>query len=61
MDRAVPAPRTPGLWDLPGPETYLHAVAAEGGLRLDEHLTELLERPPMTQVLASAPAYQANV
>ena len=33
------------------PETYLHAVATQDGLRLDEHLTELLERPPMAQVL----------
>jgi len=33
-------------------------------LRLDEHLTELVERPPMTQVLparAEFPAYQANM
>ena len=54
LDNAVPSPRAPGLWDLPGPvgpETYLHAVATQDGLRLDEHLTELLERPPMTQVL----------
>ena len=54
LEYAVPGPRTPGLWDLPGPagpETYLHAVATQDGLRLDEHLTELLERPPMAQVL----------
>jgi len=38
---------TPALWDVRQPETYLHAVASEGGLRLDEHLNELLERPPM--------------
>jgi glucosyl-3-phosphoglycerate synthase len=59
---AVPAPRAPGLWDLPGPvapETYLHAVATPHGLRLDEHLTELLERPPMAQ--QEIPAYQANM
>ncbi len=37
------------LWGLPGPETYLHAVATPDGVRLDEHLTELLERPPMTR------------
>jgi glucosyl-3-phosphoglycerate synthase len=67
LDNAVPAPRTPGLWDLPGPvtpETYLHAVASPDGLRLDEHLTELLERPPMAQVLPAheeIPAYQANM
>ncbi len=78
LEHAVPAPRAAaGLWDLPGPvgpetylpgpvgpETYLHAVATQDGLRLDEHLTELLERPPMTQVLpdeAEIPAYQANM
>ncbi len=67
LDHAVPPPREPGLWDLPGPvgpETYLHAVATQDGLRLDEHLTELLERPPMTQVLPALqeiPAYQANM
>jgi hypothetical protein len=44
---------------MPGPETYLHAVAAPGGLRLDEHLTELLERPPMTR--QEIPAYQAGM
>ena len=47
-----------------GPETYLHAVATQDGLRLDEHLNELLERPPMTQVLPAReeiPAYQANM
>jgi glucosyl-3-phosphoglycerate synthase len=58
LDRAVPAPRTPGLWDQPGPETYLHAVASPDGLRLDEHLTELLERPPMAR--QEVPAYQAG-
>ncbi len=38
------------------PEVYLHAVATEAGLRLDEHTSELLERPPMAQLLAAAPA-----
>src|SRR2546428_2304948 len=68
LDRSVPAPRAPGLWDLPGPggpETYLHAVGTQDGLRLDEHLSELLERPPMAQVLPAlqpeVPAYQANM
>ncbi len=69
LDRSVPAPRAPGLWDVPGPEgpeTYLHAVATQDGLRLDEHLGELLERPPMAQVLPElqqqeVPAYQANM
>jgi len=58
----APAPRAPGLWDLPGPvapEIYLHAVATPDGLRLDEHLSELLERPPMAQ--QEIPAYQANM
>jgi glucosyl-3-phosphoglycerate synthase len=55
LDQAVPAPR---LWDMPGPETYLHAVATPDGVRLDEHLTELLERPPMAR--QEIPAYQAG-
>ena len=33
-------------------ETYLHAVAANDGLRLDEHINELVERPPLTRMLA---------
>jgi glucosyl-3-phosphoglycerate synthase len=40
----------PGLWELRQPETYLHAVATEDGLRLDEHLNELIERPPMVRL-----------
>jgi glucosyl-3-phosphoglycerate synthase len=40
----------PGLWDVQQPETYLHAVATERGLRIDEHLNELLERPPMARL-----------
>jgi glucosyl-3-phosphoglycerate synthase len=63
LARRVPAlenaAAAPGLWDLPGaaaPETYLHAVATLGGLRLDEHLTELLERPPMAKILADVRA-----
>jgi glucosyl-3-phosphoglycerate synthase len=47
------APRAPDVWELRGPETYLHAVATQDGLRLDEHLNELLERPPMAQVLSA--------
>jgi glucosyl-3-phosphoglycerate synthase len=58
LDYAVSAPRPPGLWDLPAPETYLHAVAASDGLRLDEHLTELLERPPLSELLANQPNRQ---
>jgi glucosyl-3-phosphoglycerate synthase len=41
-----------GVWALAMPEIYLHAVATEDGLRLDEHLNELLERPPLAHVLA---------
>ena len=41
----------PGLWELRQPETYLHAVATEDGLRLDEHLNELIERPPMVRLI----------
>jgi glucosyl-3-phosphoglycerate synthase len=40
----------PGLWGIRQPETYLHAVATENGLRLDEHLNELIERPPLTRL-----------
>ncbi len=38
---------------LPRPDIYLHAVATENGLRLDEHLNEQLERPALTHVLSS--------
>ena len=38
---------------LPRRDVYLHAVGTSDGLRLDEHLVELLERPPLTQVLAT--------
>jgi glucosyl-3-phosphoglycerate synthase len=40
----------PGLWELRQPETYLHAVATEDGLRLDEHMNELIERPPLARL-----------
>jgi glucosyl-3-phosphoglycerate synthase len=30
---------------------YLHAVATPDGLRLDEHVADLVERPPMAEVL----------
>ncbi len=50
---ALSAPEDTGGWE---PQTYLHAVATTDGLRLDEHLTELLERPPMAEVLAQAEA-----
>ena len=36
------------LWE--HPDTYLHAVATQEGLRLDEHLNELVERPPLTSL-----------
>ena len=39
---------------LPRPDMYLHAVATECGLRLDEHHNEQLERPPLTYVLSAA-------
>ena len=44
----------PGVPEL-GQPTYLHAVATETGLRLDEHLTGLVERPPLAEVLAGDP------
>ncbi|MGH3282749.1 MAG: glucosyl-3-phosphoglycerate synthase [Trebonia sp.] len=40
--------RVPGLWEQP--DTYLHAVATEDGLHLDEHLNELVERPPLASL-----------
>jgi glucosyl-3-phosphoglycerate synthase len=48
------AAEPPGLAGLRPPETYLHAVATEDGLRLDEYLTQLLERPPLTWIAAQA-------
>jgi len=38
---------------LPRADMYLHAVATDNGLRLDEQLNEQLERPPLTHVLSS--------
>jgi glucosyl-3-phosphoglycerate synthase len=38
----------PGLWEQP--DTYLHAVATGDGLRMDEHLNELVERPPLASL-----------
>ncbi len=58
LDQRALAPSAPDVWELRRPETYLHAVATEDGLRLDEHLNELLERPPMAQV---QPAFQEEV
>jgi glucosyl-3-phosphoglycerate synthase len=34
-----------------GQETYLHAVATDEGLRLDEHINELVERPAIAGIL----------
>jgi hypothetical protein len=38
------------LWEVHQQDTYLHAVATEAGLRLDEHLNELVERPPLASL-----------
>jgi glucosyl-3-phosphoglycerate synthase len=40
----------PELWELRQPDTYLHAVATEAGLHLDEYLNELVERPPLARL-----------
>ena len=65
LDQRAPSPSAPNVWELRRPETYLHAVATEDGLRLDEHLNELLERPPMARVRPSfeeeVPAYQLGM
>jgi hypothetical protein len=65
LEQQLPTPRGPDVWELRRPETYLHAVATEDGLRLDEHLNQLLERPPMAQVLPAftdeVPAYQLGM
>jgi glucosyl-3-phosphoglycerate synthase len=42
------------LWELHQPDTYLHAVATEDGLRLDEYLNELVERPPLASLADGA-------
>jgi glucosyl-3-phosphoglycerate synthase len=42
-----------GVWALLRQDVYLHAVATADGLRLDEHLNELTERPPLAEVLAT--------
>jgi glucosyl-3-phosphoglycerate synthase len=34
-----------------GKETYMHAVATEEGLRLDEHINELVERPALAAIM----------
>jgi glucosyl-3-phosphoglycerate synthase len=55
-ERELMAPGLPGVWALRRPEIYLHAVATEDGLRLDEHLNALVERPPMAEVVSGPPA-----
>jgi glucosyl-3-phosphoglycerate synthase len=49
-----PGHGTADVWVLPRQDIYLHGVATDNGLRLDEHLNELTERPPLTQVLAAS-------
>jgi glucosyl-3-phosphoglycerate synthase len=65
MEQQMLTPRGPDVWELRRPETYLHAVATEDGLRLDEHLNELLERPPIAEVRPAiadeVPAYQVGM
>ena len=58
--RGVLGPAAPRVRPLRRSDTYVHAVATEHGLRLDEHRSLLLERPPMAHVLA-APREQDTV
>jgi glucosyl-3-phosphoglycerate synthase len=46
----------PGLWELRQPDTYLHAVGTSEGLRLDEHLVELIERPALARLTGGGTA-----
>jgi glucosyl-3-phosphoglycerate synthase len=50
----------PGLWELRQPDTYLHAVGTTDGLRLDEHLNELIERPPLARLTGGGTALTAT-
>jgi len=52
-ERAAAASDVPGIWQLRAPGAYLHAVATDEGLRLYSHAEELIERPPMAEVLAA--------
>ncbi len=52
-EQGTPGRDASGPLALPRQDVYLHAVATAGGLRLDEHLNELTERPPLAQVLAT--------
>jgi hypothetical protein len=49
--RGICSPGTAGVRALRRPEVYVHAVASDSGLRLDEHLNELHERPPLAQIM----------
>ena len=49
---------TTGQWEQP--DTYLHAIATEEGLRLDEHLNELVERPPLAGITDEHPLTRAR-
>jgi glucosyl-3-phosphoglycerate synthase len=55
-EQEMPGRDASGLWAVPRQDVYLHAVATQDGLRLDEHLNELTERPPLAQVLAAGSA-----
>jgi glucosyl-3-phosphoglycerate synthase len=59
-ERELMAPGLPGVWALRRPEIYLHAVATEDGLRLDEHLNPVLERPPLAESLSGPDAAGAG-
>lgn len=48
-------------WALPRQDIYLHAVATQDGLRLDEHLNELSERPPLARLPSAGVPSQAGV
>jgi glucosyl-3-phosphoglycerate synthase len=50
--RGAVGPAAPRVRSLHPSDTYVHAVATEHGLRLDEHLNVLLERPPLAHVIA---------
>ena len=55
-EQGLMAAGVPGVQALGRPEIYLHAVATDEGLRLDEHLNPLLERPPLAEVPGSPEA-----
>ena len=48
-EQEMPGRAAPGVWALPRQDIY----STQSGLRLDEHLDELTERPPLAQVLAA--------